>query len=497
MTKSSDFLSTMSRLLVLATFLLSLPCLAWGAVEEEYFGIYLPSGKVGYMHVRKDTGAVYAGKPAVCTENETQISISVLGNVAKTVSKTVSYNDPKTGAPLATQARSEAAGRVTTVSATYADRTVSYVADIQGSKKSGTLTLKPGESFLSDPSSGAESFVPKVGMEIGGKTFVAETLRLADEKVSVLRKESVVIAGAKSAELFVVQDRSEMGTVTMFVTPEGETLLLRFALGMEARKEPKNIALRLPSAEEISQRGDLAIVVGITPTGEPVKNPRTASSIRYKLRGSTGELPVSDNRQGITIAGTGNDRIATLAVTAKPLPSAAGMPRFARTGDAPADLRPFLSPSDYVSSDDPAFAVLAKDATDGETDLAKASARIADFVHRTIVSDSSIAVLRTASDINKDRRGVCREYTTFFTAIARNAGIPTRVCVGVVLVDGAFVYHAWPEVWVGPKNGWVALEPTWGRPFADATHIKLAQGEITDLYRVADDMGRYKIEVLK
>lgn len=497
MTKTSAFFAATNRLFVLAAFLLALPCLAWGATEEEYFGVYLPSGKVGYMHVSKNPDATYAGKPAVRTENRTQIEISVLGNVAKTVSKTVSYNDPKTGAPLATNTRSEAAGRVSTVSATYADRTVSYVADIQGSKKAGTLTLKPGESFLSDPSSGTGSFVPKLGTIIAGKTFVSETLRLADEKVSVLRKESVAVGSAKPVELFVVEDRSDMGTVTMFVTPKGETLLLRFALGMEARKESKEVALRLPSTEEISRRGDLAIVVGISPTGTPIENPRAANSVRYKLRGSTSDLPPTDNRQGITITGTGSDRVATLAVTAKPLPSSAGLTRFAKPTDAPEALRPFLLPTDYVSSDDPEFAVLAKEATNGETDLAKASAKIADFVHRTIVTDSSIAVLRTASDINKDRRGVCREYTTFFTAIARNAGIPTRICVGVVLVDGSFVYHAWPEVWVGEANGWVALEPTWGRPYADATHIKLAQGEITDLYRVADDMGRYQIEVLK
>ena len=497
MTKTPTLFFMTRRLVVIAAFLISLPCVAWGATEEEFFGVYLPNGKIGYMHVRKDTDATYAGKPAVRTENVTQISFSVLGNVAKTLSNTVSFNDPVTGTPLATETRSEAAGRVSTVSATYDERGVSYVADIQGSKKTGTLTLKPGESFLSDPASGAGSFVPKIGSVLSGKTFVAETLRLADEKVTVVRKESVVVGDAKPAELFVVEDRSEMGTVTMFVTPKGETLLLRFALGMEARKEPKEVALKLPSTEEISKRGDLAVAMGITPTGGPLKNPRAAGSIRYKLRGSTGYLPPSDNRQKITVSGTGKDRVATLSVTAKPLPATAGVARFARPTDAPEALRPFLLPSDYVSSDAPEFAALAKEATKGEKDLAKASAKIAAFVHEAIVSDSSIAVLRTASDINKDRRGVCREYTTFFTAIARNAGIPTRVCVGVVLSTSAFVYHAWPEVWVGDKHGWIALEPTWGRPFADATHIKLAQGEITDLYRVADDMGRYKIEVIK
>ena len=63
------------------------------------------------------------------------------------------------------------------------------------------------------------------------------------------------------------------------------------------------------------------------------------------------------------------------------------------------------------------------------------------------------------------------------------------------------MYHAWPEVYVGQDargaDLWVALEPTWGAPFADATHLKLAEGEITDITNIAADMGNYTIKVLE
>ncbi|MBC8141303.1 MAG: transglutaminase domain-containing protein [Armatimonadetes bacterium] len=483
----------------LAALLLVVPVRGFGAAEtasDEYFGVYLSGSKVGWMHMQKTPAATFAGKVAVRSQADTQITVNALGTVAKTVSQTVSYNDPKTGAPLFTQTRTEAAGRVSLVSATYEARAVRYVADIAGTRRDGVLSLALGESFLADPTTSKGGNTFPVGTVITGKTFVPETLSLSDETITVLRKESIVVGKAKPVLAFVLEDRAATGTVTLFMGDKGDTLLMRFPLDMEARRETKAVALTMPSDAEIASRPDLAVAVGIKPTGKPLADARTAPTLRFALRGNSADLPPSDNRQTVSVSGTGADRVTTIIVSANALPASAGVARFAKPGDAPEALRPYLLPSAYISSGDAVFTDLAKTATGGKTDLAEAAAKIAAYVHAQITPDASIATLRTASDIAKDRRGVCREYATFFAAIARSAGIPTRVCVGVVLADGAFTFHAWPEVWVGDAAKWVALEPTWGKPFADATHIKLAQGDITDLYRVTGDMGRYQLEVL-
>lgn len=483
------------RVLAVAALLFTLPLLAFGAeATTDYYGIYLQNNKIGYMSVHKDTSATYSGKPAVRTDTETSITLNVLGATSKSLSTSISYNDPKTGVPLAQESRSEAAGRVSLVKTTYGSRSVTYTADIQGTKRTGTLTLQPGEIFLTDPSNGSADFIPTIGLSMKGKTFVPDLLKLINDEIVVVRKETVAVGSAAAVEAFVVEDRSEMATATLYVTAKGDLLKILLTLGMEMRKEPKDIALAAPNADT---QKDLALVVGITPTGASLDDPRKATKVRYLVSGAAHDLPPSDDRQATTYAGTGATRTATLAITAKSLPEAASVTRFAKPEDAPEALRPYLKPSDYVSSDDPIFTTLAKDATGGETDIAKAAAKIATFVHSAVTPDPAIAALRTANDINKERRGVCRDYTTFYTAIARAAGIPTRQCTGVAYVNGQFLYHAWPEVWAGDATGWVALEPTWGRPYADATHIKLAQGEITDMYRIADDMGKYKIEVLE
>jgi transglutaminase-like putative cysteine protease len=243
---------------------------------------------------------------------------------------------------------------------------------------------------------------------------------------------------------------------------------------------------------------DLADALGITPDGRPLLRPRALRTAKYRITGASHDLPPSDNLQAVTYesGASPQQRVAVVSVTPQEVPAASGVSAFAASTDAPAALQPYLKSTAYVPADAPEFVVLAMTITGGETDTAKAARKIAAYVHQTITYDAGIAALRTARDIRRDPRGVCRDYTTLFATLARAAGIPTRQCVGVAYGDGKFMYHAWPEVWIGGEN-WVALEPTWGVPSADATHIKLAQGEITDLFNVAADMGHYRITVLE
>jgi len=71
------------------------------------------------------------------------------------------------------------------------------------------------------------------------------------------------------------------------------------------------------------------------------------------------------------------------------------------------------------------------------------------------------------------RRGFCEQFAAAFAELARSVGLPTRIAVGYTEGvyhpnDGSFHVaekdaHAWPEVWLGPKIGWYAFEPTPGR----------------------------------
>jgi transglutaminase-like putative cysteine protease len=80
-----------------------------------------------------------------------------------------------------------------------------------------------------------------------------------------------------------------------------------------------------------------------------------------------------------------------------------------------------------------------------------------------------------------------------FTALARAAGIPTRIVVGLLYVDRKFYYHSWPEVML---RDWVAVDPTFGQFPADAAHLRFFIGGLgrqTDLQRL---IGTMKIDVI-
>ena len=72
------------------------------------------------------------------------------------------------------------------------------------------------------------------------------------------------------------------------------------------------------------------------------------------------------------------------------------------------------------------------------------------------------------------RVGYCQQFAGSFAVLARAAGLPTRLAVGFTVGadQGGGLYrvtdadaHTWPEVYFGPKIGWVPFEPT--KSFSD------------------------------
>ena len=65
----------------------------------------------------------------------------------------------------------------------------------------------------------------------------------------------------------------------------------------------------------------------------------------------------------------------------------------------------------------------------------------------------------------------CTEYTDLLVALSRAQGIPARYFEGLLYLDKgtdalAKTEHAWPDVYM-PSVGWVAMDPTLGRPLVN------------------------------
>ena len=187
------------------------------------------------------------------------------------------------------------------------------------------------------------------------------------------------------------------------------------------------------------------------------------------------------------------DRRIGLTLRAQVEPRQAGL-----LGSAPEDLHPFLASSPAIQADNPAMLRQARKIIGHETNSWAAAQAIGDWVYRAIEKKATVS-LPSALDVLKRREGDCNEHTYLFVALARAAGLPARIHVGLVYSEldgapGAFYYHAWPSVYVGE---WVELDPTWGQKTVDATHISAAQGELADQLKLLGLMGQVSVEIVE
>ncbi len=98
-------------------------------------------------------------------------------------------------------------------------------------------------------------------------------------------------------------------------------------------------------------------------------------------------------------------------------------------------------------------------------------------VRSTLQSDASLG----RPDPSADLAGDCNEHTALFVGWARAAGVPARAVAGYLRADAATLRpHTWAEVWFGP-SGWVAVDPSWGAPFAAADRVALVTGDPDEL----------------
>jgi len=94
------------------------------------------------------------------------------------------------------------------------------------------------------------------------------------------------------------------------------------------------------------------------------------------------------------------------------------------------------------------------------------------------------------------RKGNCQSHARLYASLARAAGIPTRFVSGLVYVPGkGFLYHSWAESFAGE---WLGVDPTFGQVPADATHIKLVEGDSSDeMAAIAGFVGKVSVRVVE
>lgn len=142
-------------------------------------------------------------------------------------------------------------------------------------------------------------------------------------------------------------------------------------------------------------------------------------------------------------------------------------------------LRAHQQASAWLQSDDPALKQAATQQIRGaKTDLEKMQ-RLQEFVSNHINESNLSTGYASAKEAFENRTGDCTEYALLLAAMARAAGIPSRVVGGLAYSpvylgrSDSFIPHAWTQAYVQGK--WRSFDAALGR--FDAGHISLS---ITD-----------------
>ena len=170
------------------------------------------------------------------------------------------------------------------------------------------------------------------------------------------------------------------------------------------------------------------------------------------------------------------------------------------------EYRDLLRPGPWMETQDPLIVSMSEEAVGGEKDAARAARRIESYVSERITTKDLSLGFATALETARQKAGDCSEHAVLVTALARAAGMPARVVVGLVYLayprgdgEGRFFYHMWSEAYVGE---WLPLDAAFGSH--DATHIELGRSALnrsSDMLEVSTAvlklLGAFKIEVLE
>ncbi|NMB02420.1 MAG: transglutaminase domain-containing protein [Firmicutes bacterium] len=137
------------------------------------------------------------------------------------------------------------------------------------------------------------------------------------------------------------------------------------------------------------------------------------------------------------------------------------------------EFAPYLADTSFITPSSPRVQELVKEILDGETDAWKATELILDWVFNHITA-KMVARTLTTEEILLLGEGKCAEYATLFAALARAAGLPTKVALGERYQGNIWVGHLWNEVWLGE---WVAVDPSHNQVSPDALLIKFIDSD--------------------
>ncbi len=469
------FWLVMLGLLVERTYLRPASVIALDAVTQEgirsgdeWFGIYQKGRKIGYAHSR-----IAAEGGAYRLSEESQMDILALGKVQRVRTATTAYTTRNFQLKYFDFSLDSGASSMQVKGAVVRKH---LVLDIVTAGETRKKSIRLAGPVYLTPN--IRPAIVLLGLQTGKRyrfpLFNPATMSTEDAFVTVESRETIKVGDAEQT-VYKLRESFQGMEAYSWINQDGETLKEESPLGYALLREPE------AEARKQDARGPAVDIISLVRIpAASIADSFAVSDLRARLSGAPfGGFELDGGRQ------TWKNGVVEVR-------SGAGSGSYLlpyRGKEEAAELRPTA----LVQSDDRAIRDEAGRILGSERDARAAAKKLTEWVYGAI-SKQSVVSIPSAVEVLKQRVGDCNEHTTLYTALARAAGIPTRMAAGIVYLRDGFYYHAWPEVWLG---SWVAADPTFNQFPADATHIRFVTGDLGRQAEIMQLVGKLKVDVLE
>jgi len=303
--------------------------------------------------------------------------------------------------------------------------------------------------------------------------YDAMSNEMADVTITHEGKEIISVAGEKH---LLNKLRIEFKSIPsiMWLDDNGITYKEETIMGMMMERTTPELALAKAESGQVDLLNGFAVIPSY-----PISNSKKLKELKIGLSGVTSDVlaGLSSERQKIIST---DPLVVTLSQVSTPL--------------HPNELELNLKASDMVQSDHDQIREKANQILGDESQAIAISHTLTQWVYNYL-EKRPVASISGAVDILNTGVGDCTEHTTLYTALSRAAGVPTKIHIGLVYLQGRFLFHAWPVVAIDGE--WVDVDPSLNQFPADATHIALVEGDFENLTNLIPVLGNVEIEILE
>ena len=446
--------------------------------KDYWLGVYSNQHKIGYVHFTLGRGK-FDGKDVYKQEETVRFKVRQNGEDYRIDFDHTLYLDDELERIYETvEGRSSDPSQLPNMlEITYGWKTATMKLTSEGKKQESVLpyTGRYHDVTLAGSlySTGAKALV--VGDKIEASYFRlmmspenGANFQLNTGNIEILKQEKLVMDGV-TYNTFVVKDGSSNDEITRWQLPNGEIIKQ-----VQSSDQVTFIHETKQKATEINASN--TIDIDAIPCDSAPKSNSYWTEADIKFIGITDSSFVkSDARQsGKYVADHQTAEYHTIMCDFNPRKAISLPVSDKKYSD-------YLANNPGLELNDIQLQKLSADTLKGEKNACKAADKLLDWINKNVTYKRNAAVDLSSIAIIKARMGDCKHYALLYTALARSAGIPTRLVTGLAYDHNtlSFLKHSWVESYVGE---WIALDPSTECHLVSAEYIKFFESANPEIF---------------